>query len=412
MLPTIAIYVGGGASHSWTWFVELLERYGYLHISFLQEKDIQAGLGGVEILVVSGGDTFAVASALGIQGAGALRQFIEAGGLYIGSCAGAYLPLYSSKEPLRHFNFVKARITNITRDLPPVKVLPSKFCTSYGCSFVFHPVRDEICVRICEQFPMYGGEEIRVPLYGGPPLEPSDDITPIAYYSGFTARSLFLTDPKIAGEVFLGKIAAGEKSLGRGHLLLLGPHFEHPDFPEGNAVVAKWIENRYHKKEDTDFLVRGDKDVPQGSEICFTRRIWEPFTKEISNARIRAWALERGSLSWQIGAKTYEPEKILNFLEVIWNRRKGITVYEDGEKDSNRALAILEKAQACHDLVRCIAQGSEREDDTNPLAEALFPMLKEMTASFLKAYFQSRREAANNHLRHPRASGNLEQGGG
>ena len=389
-LPHAAVYVGGGASHSWTWFVDLLERYGFRHLSFLEEKDIQAGLGDIEILLISGGDTFGVAGALGPEGALAIRQFIESGGIYIGSCAGAYLPLHSSKEPLRHFNFVKGRINNLTQDLPPARLLPNKYCTSYGCSFVFHPVREEVCVRICDGVPVYGGEEIRVPLYGGPPLQPSDDITPLAYYSGFTSRSIFLTEPAVAEEVFIGKIAACEKAMGGGYLLLLGPHFEHPGFPEGNAVVARWIEDRYHEIRERGGGVEQSEGLREGREIFFTRGLWKAFTKEVSNARIRAWALERESLTWQIGAKTYEPEKILNFIEAVWKRRKGIRMYEDGEKDSTRATAIVEGAAACHELIRHIAQASAHGKDTQSHAEALFPLLKEMTAGFLTAYFQAR----------------------
>ena len=391
--PHAGIYVGGGASHSWTWFVDLLERYGYLRLSFLNERDVQSGLVDLDILIVSGGDTFAVAEALGVTGARAIQQFVEAGGLYIGSCAGAYLPLHSSKDPLRHFNFVQARINNLTRELPPVRLLPNKFSTSYGCSFVFHPVRDEVSVRICQWVPIHGGEEIRVPLYGGPPLQPSDDILPLAHYSGFTPRSLFLTDPGIAEQVFIGKIAACEKPMGQGYLLLLGPHFEHPDFPEGNQIVAKWVEDRFHEIKANDSLASERKGITEGNETCFTKEIWEAFRREISNSRIRAWALERRSLSWQIGAKTYEPEKILGFLETIWKRRKGVRVYEDVERDSMRAGRILRMALACQDLLRRIAQASASEQETTHLAEELFPMLKDMTAGFLTAYFESRRGA-------------------
>ena len=102
-IPKIGIYTGKGASHSWLWFVEVFERLGFYDLSFLTEADlVKDSLENVDVLAVSGGDTFAIAEALGPQGANRLKTLITRGGLYLGSCAGAYLPLNSSKEHLNH----------------------------------------------------------------------------------------------------------------------------------------------------------------------------------------------------------------------------------------------------------------------------------------------------------------------
>jgi len=397
----IGVYVGTGASHSWLWFVDVLERYGCSRISFLDEEDIRRWRAHPEILVISGGDTFAVADALGAEGADRLRSFIERGGLYIGSCAGAYLPLHSSKEPLHHFNFVKARIRNLTGRLPEVKAYPEKYATPYGCSFVFHPVRNEVVVRISEGFPIHGGQEIVVPVFGGPPLEPSQDVVPIARYCGFTDRTVFLADPEIGRAVFLGATAACEKPMGQGHLLLLGPHFEHPGFPRGNEVVMHWIQERYRNDHGNDGSVRSTPGEGESGRVgsCAAAE-WANFLREISNARIRAWALERASLSWRIGAKWYEPEKILVFLEAIWKRRTRVVQADDdkapstGLPEGQCLTSIIEKAEACNEYLRRMTALSERDADTTPIAEALFSLLKQMTAAFLSAYFQcAEREA-------------------
>ena len=115
-------------------------------VVFLDEADIVSGrLDGIDVLFVSGGDTFAIAAALGQPGAQALERFIRAGGMYIGACAGAYLVLQSSLEPLHYFNFVQARIANLTSTLPPALQRPEKYCTAYGCRYVYHPVRGDNC---------------------------------------------------------------------------------------------------------------------------------------------------------------------------------------------------------------------------------------------------------------------------
>ena len=105
--PKIGVYAGTGTSHSWLWFVEIFDRMGFHDLAFLDEYSFQRPLAEeLDVLAVSGGDTFAVARGLGPEGAKNLESFVRTGGLYIGSCAGAYLPLNSSKEYLNSFNFV------------------------------------------------------------------------------------------------------------------------------------------------------------------------------------------------------------------------------------------------------------------------------------------------------------------
>jgi len=79
--PKIGIYTGTGTSHSWLWFVDIFERFGFYDLVFLNESDIhEIGLNGLDVLVMSGGDTFAVAEGLGKKGAEKLEDFIVNGG--------------------------------------------------------------------------------------------------------------------------------------------------------------------------------------------------------------------------------------------------------------------------------------------------------------------------------------------
>jgi len=52
-------------------------------------------------------------------------------------------------------------------------------------------------VDVAADFPVLGGREIRVPLYGGLRFQPSEDAEPWAWYSGFTERTLLLTDAAV-----------------------------------------------------------------------------------------------------------------------------------------------------------------------------------------------------------------------
>ncbi len=380
------VYVGEGASHSWTWFVDLLERYAYRRVRFLRTDDFAGLLPSLDVLVLSGGDTFAVAQGLGPSGAEALCSFLERGGLYIGSCAGAYLPLHSSKEPLRTFNFVRAKINNLTRDLPPVRDLPLKFCTPYGCSYVIHPVREEVRVRMAQGFPEWGGREMKVPLYGGPPLTPSEEIWPAAFYAAFTERTRFLADPELAERVYLGKVAACEKTHGAGRMILLGPHFEHPGFPEGNAVVDAWI--RWHLARSRADTAGRAADREDPAPPVFSRRVLEGLRLEVSNMRIRSSALARQSVYWKIGAKVYEAEKIDHFVQAVWSRLVRMKFYGEERGDSAAGSLLLGAAADCHAALRELAFRLREGLDTQDLAEALFRQLKDFAADFLEAYFQ------------------------
>ena len=120
----IGIFAGEGSSHSWLWFVEIFDRMGFHDIRVIDGDDILNGaVDELDVLAVSGGDTFAVAKGLGPAGAGLIRAFIERGGLYIGSCAGAYLVMNSSKPHLDHFNFTAVKITNLSKHLPDCRKL-------------------------------------------------------------------------------------------------------------------------------------------------------------------------------------------------------------------------------------------------------------------------------------------------
>lgn len=344
-------------------------------------------LPSLDVLVLSGGDTFAVAQALGPSGAEALSAFLERGGLYIGSCAGAYLPLHSSKEPLKAFNFVRAKINNLTRDLPPARDLPLKFSTPYGCSYVIHPVREEVRVRMAEGFPEWGGRELGVPLYGGPPLVLSEEIVPAAFYTGFTPRTRFLADLEIAEGVYLGKVAACERTFGAGRMILLGPHFEHPGFPEGNAVVDAWI--RWHLARSLRDRACPGPDQEDSRRPALSRKALDALKVEVSNMRIRAWALTRESVYWKIGAKIYEAEKIHPFVDAVWSRLARMKAPKEEQEDPAAGSALLGAARRCHAILRELSGRLREGLGTEDLAEPLFGQLKDFTADFLEAYFRN-----------------------
>jgi len=405
--PAIGIYVGHGASHSWTWFADIFERRGYYNVSFLSESDIfNNALDLCDVFFVSGGDTFSIAQGLGKRGAERIERFVANGGMYLGSCAGAYLPLKSSLSPLNMFNFVHARITNLTKNLPEPKRGEEKFCTEYGCQYVFHPVREDVLVKLTGT-KRDEDRRITAPLYGGPGILPSQDIDVLAVYDDFTDKTEFLVDENIARDTIIGYVAAAKKQYGKGTFYLFGPHFEHPDYEEAN----RYLLNIMLKRHENNTGKAGD--LFQKSTMCknpAAKGLYRSFLSEISNARIVALALERTSYTWLIGKKVYDPEKIRVFIEAIWNRARRADMQKGCSSIAEENMtALLQFAGAINRDLRQLKRyaGTPQQADTS--ATELFGNLREATAMFLSLYFKIKRDCLTDDERRVTCTYTLKQ---
>ena len=213
----IGIYAGEGTSHSWLWFVDMFERMGFKAISVLDAAAVHAGrLKEIDVLAVSGGDTVAIAQALGKDGAKELAAFISGGGVYLGACAGAYLVMNSSKPHLCEFNFAAVKVKNLSKHLPACHGLLHKFSTAYGCAHIFHPVRDAVGLRLTGEPPFSGDSKILAPLYGGPGMLGPPEAEVLARYDHFTDKTIFLVDKDLARDILLDTVAALRVPMGNG----------------------------------------------------------------------------------------------------------------------------------------------------------------------------------------------------
>lgn len=385
-IPRIGVYAGTGTSHSWLWFVELFDRMSFYEVVFLTEDMVIGGaLEGLDVFAMSGGDTIRIAEGLGPEGGSAIESFIRGGGLYIGSCAGAYLPLKSSKQHLDRFNFVDIKIANLSKTRPEAKRMGRKASTSYGCDFVYHPVREDVLLRMTGKEPFTGFESFRAPLYGGPSMVPSGDSEVLAYYDHFTEKTLFLVDESLAERTLIGKVAAARAALGNGRLYLFGPHFEHPLFPIANYLVATAIFWDMRRGGE-NAAASPPRSVLEGPT---KEKLVRDLKREISNSRIVSVGLEATPVQWIIGCKTYDPEKIRVFLEAMWKRIRAL----------ERSRAICALRETCEEavvsasrvtrLLRAMKSGIDEHLDTQDLAWDLFDSLRRLTTLFLQMYFDS-----------------------
>lgn len=386
----IGIYVGHGASHSWTWFADIFDKCGFSRLHFIDEADVEGNaLINCNIIFISGGDTFAIAEGLGAKGAAEIDKFVKNGGAYIGSCAGAYLPLHASIPPLNLFNFVQAPISNLTRSLPVPKMKPEKFCTEYGCQYVFHPVREEIRLAL---HTTANDRTVTAPLYGGPGILPSDDVEILALYDGFTEKTEFLIDEHTAHKTLIGTAAAVKKNYGHGAFYLFGPHLEHPDFFDANQILFDIISNWPSKPQPEPLNERP-------AAPC-RKQDYKRFLSAVSNARIVALSLERSAYRWLIGRKVYDPEKIRVFIETIWQRSRML----DSPVGYSWISATDMKSLICHmetvtRILRQLKISSEGTEDTVEKAAGMFLILRKATATFLDIYFHYKRNSISDEQR-------------
>lgn len=383
--PRLAVYMGGGSSHSWLWFAELFERLGLYDLAFVDHVDVARGaLQGCHALAVSGGDTFGMAEALGASGARALEKFIRKGGLYVGSCAGAYLFLNSSKKPLDLFNWVAAKITNLASQLPQARDLPEKFCTPYGCSYVFHPVREAVGLVSSGREPWSKAGEFQAPLYGGPAMIASNEKQVLARYGSFTPKTKFLVEHQLAADTLISNAAVLRAKLGKGTCYLFGPHLEHPHYAKANQQLA---EAMYW---DLPSGVEQNQPAPAAQQLSAAdRRSWlGDLKREVSNVRIVALGLESHPARWLIGRKIYEPAKLRVFAEAVWEglrkleRMPSLFMLE-------RSADLVSTWKAITFCVRLLYRELHRENQTQHIAEELFPDLNSATARFMELYFHN-----------------------
>ena len=372
---------------------------GFYDISFVDEKDIKENaLSPLDVLLMSGGDTFAVAGGLESEGSDRIRRFIEEGGLYIGTCAGAYLPLNSSMYPLSLFNFINMKISNISRKVPGFKPLQKNFCTPYGCDLIFHAVREDVLLGMNNGHKVNGNMEVIAPLYGGPAMLPSEDVEAIAHYKGFTQKTKFFVDEELAKETLIGNVAVAKKSFGGGFFYIFGPHFEHPGYPMCNKFIADIIYKDAGKKpikaKNKNYNDKGD--LIKGREL---KDLLRDLKRELSNSRIASSWTNDLSLYWKIGSKYYGTEKIAVFISFIWDKFRYLESMRNIETDRGKILRCIKISECITKDLKDIRSGIREDRDTTQLASRLFQNLKILCSSFLSFYFQAKaRELCVNNL--------------
>jgi glutamine amidotransferase-like uncharacterized protein len=313
----VNVYAGKGSSHSWTWLADLFESASRYDVRFLDSRGFSESLRDASAAaIVSGGDGFAIASAIGATGFSRLKGYIHSGGTYVGICAGAYLPLHSSLDPFSKFNISSTRIENIDTSPSPERTSSPRFGVSYGSCAICHPVRGEVIVSI-------GEEALEAPIYGGPIFrEPSRDEV-VARYSGVTARSEFQIQRDLAVRMIEGKPAIIRARHGDGQLLLLGPHLEHPRFSHANAKFLSML---------------GIQHGPRANMSSKTKNLG--LARAVADLKVATLGLE--NRSFLVGNKLWDGGRFLELVRAI-ERRLSTADGPLGDEVASRLMRVREE---------------------------------------------------------------------
>jgi hypothetical protein len=315
------VYAGRGSSHSWTWLADLLERESVRDTRFVDEHEfVRMVNDGWSTAIVSGGDAYAMAFALSGDGFSQLKRFIGSGGLYVGICAGAYLPLHTSVPPLCEFNLCSTKIENIVAGPADRRTDSPRLGVPFCDRIIIHPLRGEVMLR-------FGDTDLRAPVYGGPMFSEPSEGSVLGRFSGLTNSTEVQIDPADAREMVLGRPAAVEARYGTGRLLMLSPHLEHPGYPEANRLFMELV-GRKARKSNGGVSKRPSGDNPQG-----------PLSRAVADLSVALAGLE--GRSFLIGEKMWDSGRFLVLAESLRRRSEGLP--KPVEEDlAGRVVAVRE----------------------------------------------------------------------
>lgn len=358
----IIVYTGPGSSNSWVWLADFLEGHGFLGARFVPDARDALDSIGRGVLIIPGGDALEIARSFGAEGFEKLARRIHQGAGYIGICAGAYLPLYSSIPPLSSFNLLDAKIANLSGSIPKGLRDEEKYSVRYGCSYVFHPARGPLGLS--------GDRELIAPLYGGPILIRSEAGTARLSFSKMLKETEILIDEGLCEEMMFGNTACLEGSYGKGRVLSIAPHLEHPDFPAANEYLAEILRSFEPGKKQEKGESRDSADPME-------------LRRTVADLRVLAAGLE--AHSWKVGIKYWEGEKLLFFIDAV--RRRLDLLRRDNEIEK---FAVSRDAQRAFDKAKASLLIFKDDVDDGPLSSEIVEQLSEGTSLFLNAYFEKK----------------------
>ncbi|MCP4023310.1 MAG: hypothetical protein GY729_15810, partial [Desulfobacteraceae bacterium] len=261
--------------------------------------------------------------------------------------------------------------------------------TSYGCDFVFHPVREAVALKTTSFFNKDTTLEFNAPLYGGPGMDARDPSWVLAVYEGFTPKTSFLTSRDIAKKTLINNASVVRIPFKRGSFYLLGPHLEHPGYEQANqfiinAMILETAIAKDHVVSNNPAKAHTPTEKITGKKA---KALLLSIRRELSNSRIVASNLEFLPVQWLIGQKTYEPQKVRVYLESMWKRLMLLEKEKELSVESGLADRITIAAKQTTSELRRMKQQLDQKQDSLKTAIIIFDLLHTLSIGFFDLYF-------------------------
>jgi len=248
-VPVVGLYCGHGtSSHSLADAHRSLEEMGFNLISLVDSQDLEAALSRIDVLLMPGGDSTEIALSLGSDNASSVRKFVEAGGTYLGICAGSFLGVRNVDGPFGpdHPSFVSCQeILGELRVqlLNDVKVAPGVPMWSYrnfGNALRLYPYEGDLSFRTKKRSDLITlGLPIKFSLrMEGPVFKVKDSADVLVCSEDTVPATTFGVRRAGAESLFVRFDAIVSKKLGTGRYILSSPHIELQGYPEGMVILA------------------------------------------------------------------------------------------------------------------------------------------------------------------------------
>lgn len=214
----IAVYADEGASRSKGVLMAALEASAEFKVEVLNAQDIRDGkLAGYRILIQPGGSGGGQGRHLGEDGREKVREFVKAGGGYVGICAGAYLATCDYPWSLRILDAKVLDKAHWARGNGEVEVnLSSEGKRLFGVST----------------------ERRTIVYWQGPLLAPADD-PEVPDYQPLATYATEIAEKEAPKGVMIGTTAIASGRFGEGRVLCFSPHPEKS--PENHPVLFQGL---------------------------------------------------------------------------------------------------------------------------------------------------------------------------
>lgn len=255
----VAVYGSGGAPFH---HAALAAHFGAAPMVRTAEQIRSGGLDDTDVIVFPGGGAYAMGGMLdplGVEGAKAIREWVAAGGMYIGSCAGSFLPAkvsesyWNTHPEARELHMVPAELANGSDS-------EWEGLTSPGVGRIVAQVTDPdhwLASEMPERFELIH--------YNGPMFDVDGENGQVAGVAGFVARTpdftpseTFFGEPEPEQTLFDvcaagGAYTAIASQFGHGTVVLYGSH---PEFGfdtlqlgwgEGSTLFLNALLHQAHK---------------------------------------------------------------------------------------------------------------------------------------------------------------------